>query len=85
MTLRAGLRSVSGVAGLSNSDAVASASWQGLSGVFVGAVPVVDYTLVSGSGIDWTAPVPEAPTALSLLAGLAWLSWWGRRRPGLEA
>lgn len=80
VTLRAGLRSISGVAGLSNSDAVASASWQGLSGVFVGGVPVTDYTLVSGSGVDWTTPVPEAPTALSLLAGLAGLGWWGTRR-----
>ena len=80
MTLRAGLRSVSGVPGLSNSDAAASASWQGLSGVFVDGAPVADYTLASASGTDWTAPIPEAPTALSLLAGRAWLGWWGRRR-----
>ncbi|MBX3637267.1 MAG: hypothetical protein KF683_18010 [Rubrivivax sp.] len=85
MTLRAGLRSVSGVAGLSNSDAVASASWQGLSGVFVGGSPVANYTLASASGVDWTTPVPEAPSALSLLGGLAWLGWWVRRRVSLAA
>lgn len=80
MTLRAGLRSVSGVPGLSNSDAVAGASWQGLSGVFVSGMPVTDYTLASASGVDWTSPIPEAPSALSLLAGLAWLGWWATRR-----
>lgn len=85
MTLRAGLRSVSGVAGLSNSDAAASASWQGLSAVFVGGVPVANDTLASASGVDWTTPVPEAPGALSMLAGLAWLGWLCRRRPRLPA
>lgn len=80
VTLRAGLRSVSAVAGLSDSDAVAGASWQGLSGVFVGGVPVANYTLASASGFDWTTPVPEAPSALALLAGLAVLGSAAARR-----
>mgnify|MGYP001376876468 CR=1 FL=1 len=83
VTLRAGLRSVSGVAGMSTADAVAGANWLGLSGVFAAGMPVVDYTLVSGSGIDWAGPVaaiPEPPAWVALAAGLVLLALRLRRR-----
>ena len=74
--LRAGLRSQSGVSGISTADAdfTNTITWQGIDGVFVGATLVTDYSLVSGSGIDWRVPeaaIPEAPVWLAMLAGLA--------------
>ncbi|PZP32013.1 MAG: hypothetical protein DI603_11170 [Roseateles depolymerans] len=41
---------------------------------------VTNFQLLSASGTDYLAPVPEAGTAWLLLAGLAGLAAWGRRR-----
>lgn len=74
--LRAGLRSQSGVAGLSTADAdfTNTITWEGIDAVLAGSTLVSDYSLVSASGTDWRLPVaaiPEAPTWLMLIAGLA--------------
>jgi hypothetical protein len=53
---RASMRSSGGVGGSSNSFATFDdgLTWGGISAVYVGTTPTNDYTIASGSGIDWT-------------------------------
>jgi hypothetical protein len=56
--------------------------YAGSHGVLVDGVLHEDYTLASASGIDWrqATAVPEPTPASLLLAGLAAVAWWARRR-----
>lgn len=83
--LRAGLRSVSGVEGISSStaDFTNTITWQGIDGVFAAGVPVPDYALSAASGTDWrlaVAVIPEPPVWLALAAGLLLVSVRLQRR-----
>jgi hypothetical protein len=68
----AGMRSASGVPGNSSTslDFSHTLTWGGIPAVFYNGTPVTDYTLTSGTGIDWTQPVPEPATLALLLAGV---------------
>ena len=64
-------------------DALKTIRWLGVTGVKTGEnVPVTDYTLMSGSGINWLTPTPvPLPAGLLLIGGaLAVLGFLQRRR-----
>ncbi|MBL9148861.1 MAG: hypothetical protein JNM94_09235 [Phycisphaerae bacterium] len=54
---RASMRSSGGAGGSSSSQTTFDNgfTWGGISAVYVGTTPTNDYTIASGSGIDWTA------------------------------
>ncbi len=63
-TATAGLRSVSGVGGLSTGDAdfFPGLSWGGVAAVYHNDAPLAQFTVNGASGVDWTNPVtPLAP------------------------
>lgn len=65
---RAGLRSSGGQGGNSSSqtDFEEGLTWGGIAAVYVGTSPTSDYTIDSGSGIDWSQPVSgSAPSDLN--------------------
>lgn len=78
----AGMRSSSGVPGLSSSmfDFAHTLAWGGIGSVIHNDAPITGYSLTSGSGLDWanpiSDPVPEPTTlALMLLGGVALICW----------
>ena len=73
----AGMRSQSGVVGLSSSllNVQNTINWGGTKGVYLGddpvsdLLPAQDYTLTSESGVDWRLAIPEPGSASLLLLG----------------
>jgi hypothetical protein len=64
---RAGLRSQSAVAGNSTGtlDFTGGLAWGGVAAVYHGGAPVGSYTIVSGTGVNWDAPVSTTPGDLN--------------------
>ncbi len=65
---RAGMRSSSGVAGNSTADSDFSngLTWGGITNVYLAGVPTADYSITSGTGINWGGPVgPPNPADLN--------------------
>jgi hypothetical protein len=84
---QAGMRSASGVAGISTADTDFShtVTWGGLVGIYdMNHNLMSGATLTSASGEDWTrplaAPVPEPESWAMLMAGIGLLAAAGRRR-----
>jgi hypothetical protein len=84
---QAGMRSASGVAGISTADTDFShtVTWGGLVGIYdMNHNLMSGATLTSASGEDWTrplaAPVPEPESWAMLMAGIGLLAAVGRRR-----
>jgi hypothetical protein len=63
--VRAGLRSSGGVGGSSSAlaDFEEGLTWGGISAVYVGRTPTSGYTIISGSGLDWSGPIGGGPAA----------------------
>lgn len=62
----AGMRSQSGVQGISTSNGTCSIEWSGITSLLHNGQPVVDATIVSGSGTNWGGPVgPPVPGDLN--------------------
>jgi hypothetical protein len=62
----AGMRSQSGVQGISTANGTCSIEWSGITSLLHNGQPVVDATIVSGSGINWGGPVgPPVPGDLN--------------------
>lgn len=59
----AGMRSSSSVGGLSvsSADFSSGAAWNGITAVIHGGAPVSGVKITSGSGFDWSGPVPVPP------------------------
>jgi hypothetical protein len=65
---RAGMRSSSGVAGNSTADSNFSngLTWGGITNVYLAGAPTADYSITSGTGINWGGPVgPPNPADLN--------------------
>ena len=62
---RAGMRSSSGVAGNSTAqtDFSDGLTWGGVAAVYHGMTPIGDYTIVSGTSVDWDGPVAPPSSA----------------------
>jgi hypothetical protein len=53
---KASMRSSSGVSGNSTADANFQLTWGGVSWVYFGLFPNSNYTITSGTGVDWSGP-----------------------------
>lgn len=83
----AGMRSTSGVPGISMADTDFShtVTWGGVVGIYDASGHALSgYSLTSASGVDWTrplaAPVPEPETWALMLTGLGLLGFAARRQ-----
>jgi hypothetical protein len=56
---RAGMRSSGGAGGVSSAEThfEQGLSWGGISNIYLGTTPTTEYTITSGSGIDWTVAI----------------------------
>ncbi len=71
---------MNGPGGTASTDVVASVVWLGFDEVRRASdgMPVTDYTLTSGTGTDWSQPLPE-PGFSGLLAGIGGWAALARR------
>jgi len=66
--------------GSATADLFHSLYWRGITNMTVGGVPVNSFTVTSGSGVNFAAPVVPEPGTAFLLAGVCMIGWIALRR-----